>query len=248
MNPFFDSAGYLITDPLIASAECDAAIEQLASCGPIGARDLLKLDWCVSLAQNVVGHPVVAAVVPPASVPVQCTAFEKSPRRNWLVSLHQDLSIPVAEHVAHSDVSGWSRKGGVLYVQPPAVVLEQLVGVRVHLDPCRPDDGSLRLVAGSHVRGRLSEAEAFALRDRIGETECAVPRGAALVMRPLLLHASSKLKGNHVRRVLHFLFGPRELPFGLRWAHAVQPAARSERSTAPPLNARRALRGGACSA
>ncbi|MGE0387524.1 MAG: phytanoyl-CoA dioxygenase family protein [Gammaproteobacteria bacterium] len=221
MNRALDSAGFVITDPILSDEECSVVTEHLSRGGPIGARNLLQLDWCVTLARRIVRDPAVAAAVSQSAVPVQCTAFEKSPQRNWLVSLHQDLSIPVAEQVSHPELTGWSQKEGVLYAQPPAAVLEQLVAVRVHLDPCRPDDGSLRVVAGSHSRGRITDVEALALRDRAGEIECAVARGAVLIMRPLLLHASSKLKGNHVRRVLHFLFGPRELPFGLRWANAL---------------------------
>ena len=73
--------------------------------------------------------------------------------------------------------------------------------------------------------GRLDEAErawrrALALRDAFGETECTLTRGDALVLRPLLLHASSKGNGHSRRRVLHFVFGPRELPCGLRWPEA----------------------------
>jgi hypothetical protein len=41
-----------------------------------------------------------------------------------------------------------------------------------------------------------------------------------MLMRPLLLHASSRASGASRRRVLHFVFGPRELPFGLAWALA----------------------------
>ena len=44
--------------------------------------------------------------------------------------------------------------------------------------------------------------------------------GAALVLRPLLLHASSKASGESRRRVLHFLFAPADPPNGLRWQHA----------------------------
>jgi hypothetical protein len=42
-----------------------------------------------------------------------------------------------------------------------------------------------------------------------------------LVMRPLLLHASSKATSLTPRRVLHFLFGPPSLPLGLEWQWAV---------------------------
>jgi hypothetical protein len=41
------------------------------------------------------------------------------------------------------------------------------------------------------------------------------------LMRPLALHASSKANGASRRRVLHFVFGPPTLPFGLAWAHSV---------------------------
>ena len=44
--------------------------------------------------------------------------------------------------------------------------------------------------------------------------------GFAVLMRPLLLHASSKATGASRRRVLHFLFGPRQLLLGLAWANA----------------------------
>jgi hypothetical protein len=50
-----------------------------------------------------------------------------------------------------------------------------------------------------------------------GEIYVQVPRGGAMVMKPLLLHASSKASISGMRRVLHFVFGAAELPGGLRW-------------------------------
>jgi hypothetical protein len=38
-----------------------------------------------------------------------------------------------------------------------------------------------------------------------------------MLMKPLLLHASSKVSIDSGRRVLHFVFAPAELPGGLRW-------------------------------
>jgi hypothetical protein len=47
----------------------------------------------------------------------------------------------------------------------------------------------------------------------------AVPakRGDALLMRPLVLHASSTSSGSSLRRVLHFVFGPEVPLYGLAW-------------------------------
>jgi len=40
-------------------------------------------------------------------------------------------------------------------------------------------------------------------------------------MKPLILHASSKATSAARRRVLHFVYGPKVLPFGLQWKHAI---------------------------
>ncbi|WP_182990142.1 hypothetical protein [Massilia sp. Se16.2.3] len=48
-------------------------------------------------------------------------------------------------------------------------------------------------------------------------------------MRPLVLHASSKASGTSLRRVLHIVFGPPALPYGLRWQQPVVGAAQSGR-------------------
>lgn len=84
-----------------------------------GQRNLLKYPWCKALAERLQGMPAIAPLLPTSSVAVQCTYFEKTRARNWLVPLHQDLSIPVAERVEHPALRGWSEKDGALFVQPP---------------------------------------------------------------------------------------------------------------------------------
>ena len=96
-------------------------------------------------------------------------------------------------------------------------VREQLVAVRVHLDPCGDQDGPLRVVPRSHTLGVVDAMQATTVRDTRGDVVCAADTGSALVMRPLLLHASSKSSGTSRRRVLHFLYGPAQLPYGLQW-------------------------------
>lgn len=140
---------------------------------------------------------------------------------SWPVPVHQDLSISVAEQVESAELKSWSRKAGDLFVQPPVTVLEQLLAVRLHLDDCGEADGPLRVVPGSHKLGRIDAQQASLVRQQSGEHVCTAPQGSALLMRPLLLHASSKSTGTSARRVLHFLYGPKALPFGLQWREAV---------------------------
>ncbi len=214
--------GFALLPCLLDDHECHAMAGHLAR-APVaraGSRTLLSQPWCQALAQRLSSHVALAALLPPGLVAVQCTSFEKSAARNWLVPFHQDLGIAVAQRVEHPQLQGWSEKEGAQHVQVPAEVLERLVAVRLHLDACTAADGPLRVIPGSHRHGTLDEHAITAWRQRAAEVVCAAPRGSALLMRPLLLHASSKASGTSRRRVLHLVFGPRELPFGLRWPAA----------------------------
>jgi ectoine hydroxylase-related dioxygenase (phytanoyl-CoA dioxygenase family) len=186
-----------------------------------GSRRLLDEAWCAHLAGALRGDARIRSLLPRNAVAVQCTLFDKSRTKNWLVTLHQDLSIPVSSRVDSPECSGWSEKEGQLYVQPPISVLERLVAVRVHIDDCPAESGALRVVPHSHVEGRVDQARAEALRQHHGETVVPIAQGGVLVMRPLILHASSKATSQNLRRVLHFVFGPPKLPLGLEWRWAV---------------------------
>ncbi|MDC8012468.1 phytanoyl-CoA dioxygenase family protein [Tahibacter soli] len=211
--------GFALLRNVVAAGDCARLSHEVdaAFAGSVGARNPLAHAWCRDLAPRLAAHPALRPLLPDGHVATQCTYFSKSTSRNWLVALHQDLGIPVAARVDDARLSGWSRKDGVVHVQPPADVLEALVAVRVHLDDCGDADGPLRVVPGSHRHGRLAPDDENRLRDAHGLATCTARRGDALVMRPLLLHASSKASGPSRRRVLHYVFGPRELPWGLRW-------------------------------
>lgn len=222
-----DAQGYVLIPGVLDARAC-AGLAALAHHAAAAApRDLLAQPWCSALADRLLAHPGLRELVPAGHVAVQCTCFEKSTGHNWLVAWHQDLSIPVAQRVSAPGWSGWSVKDGQLFAQPPAAVLQDLLAVRVHLDTCGTDDGSLRLVPGSHRHGFVTGPQAAGLRAAYGEAAALAPQGAALLMRPLLLHASSKASGASRRRVLHFVFGPRSLPDGLQW-----PAARAGKPVA----------------
>ncbi|MEO6918597.1 MAG: phytanoyl-CoA dioxygenase family protein [Collimonas sp.] len=219
----FEIDGFAVISQLLtdsACAEISSSLAELRNKGA-GSRSLLELSWCKGLAQTIHRHPAIEELLPRDSVAVQCTYFEKSKEQNWLVPAHQDLSIPVRERIDHPALTGWSEKEGSVFVQPPDTVLQDVVAVRLHIDECGPEDGPLRVVAGSHLVGRLSDESVLIARDKLGEVVCPVVKGGALLMKPLLLHASSKAVGNSRRRVLHFVFGPRTLPFGLRWGHVI---------------------------
>ena len=210
--------GFAVTEPVLSRSFCEQLLQLIGATGQPGSRDLLEQAWCVALADQLRQCAQLAPLLTKRPVAVQCTYFEKSKDTNWLVPIHQDLSIPVKARVGHAALTGWSHKQSQLFVQPPVDVLDQLVALRVHLDACGNEDGPLRVVPGSHVRGVVDAQQAPAVRATMGEQICTVACGGVLAMRPLLLHASSKASGQGRRRVLHFVFGPARLPYGLEWA------------------------------
>ncbi len=215
-----DAVGFEILPYVLAEPECRVLAARLGACGTAraGVGDLLSHAWCRELARRIERHFGIARRLRPGAVAVQCTLFEKSTQHDWLIALHQDLSVPVRERASCEACRGSTQREGRVFVQPPLTVLEELLVARLHLDDCTASNGALRVVPGSHRHGRLSERRMQALRAASGEVVCAVPRGGVLLMRPLLMHASAKALEPTPRRVLHFVFGPPRLPEGLAWA------------------------------
>lgn len=214
----FAETGWLrLPSGLPAPAFDAAVVDGALDAGDAGSRNLLEQPWCAALVAPIRRRLGAMGLLSPEAVAVQCTLFRKAIDCNWKVPYHQDLSIPVAERVEHPDLSGWSMKEDGHYVQPPVALLDALLAVRLHLDACCADEGALRVVPGSHRLGRLPAARIAAIDKRDGEVVCTADVGDLVLMRPLLLHASSKAGRPNGRRVLHFLFAPPDPGCGLTW-------------------------------
>ncbi|MBL4673274.1 MAG: phytanoyl-CoA dioxygenase family protein [Arenicella sp.] len=172
----------------------------------VGTRNLLNFDWAISLAEELKVHREISSILGSSSNVIQCNYFSKNADKNWYVTLHRDLSIPVAEEIESDKWSGWNVKEGQLYAQPPRTVLESLVAVRIHFEDNDENNGALQVAKGSHKTDSDSSETIV----------CRVKAGDALAISPLVLHKSSKLKSGS-RRVLHFVFGPHNLPDGASW-------------------------------
>jgi ectoine hydroxylase-related dioxygenase (phytanoyl-CoA dioxygenase family) len=143
--------------------------------------------------------------------------FDKAPGANWKVAWHQDLSIAVRRRADVPGYGPWSVKAGVTHVQPPVQLLSNMLTVRLSLDDCGPDNGPLQVLPGSHAAGVLSPAQVAEWRRRVPPVACQVPPGGALLMRPLLLHASSEATSPRRRRVVHLEYAAGDLAGGLDW-------------------------------
>jgi len=159
----------------------------------------------------------VEVVLGEEAFPVRAILFDKTPEANWKVAWHQDLTIAVAEKREAAGFTAWSEKDGVCHVQPPTAILERMLTARIHLDPCGPENGPLRILPASHRKGRLSPTVISELRATGQQTVCTAEEGDALFMRPLILHASSPASNPAHRRVLHIEYSADFLPDSLQW-------------------------------
>jgi hypothetical protein len=184
-----------------------------------GGRNLLQVKAIAGFLHDGVVHDLIEEILGARAVAVRGLLFDKTADANWPVPWHQDLSVAIAERVEIEGWRNWTLKAGVHHVQPPCEILERMVTIRIHLDDCPAENGPLRVTPRSHRFGRLARGDAFRLRTTTSEHICALPRGGALVMRPLLLHASSPALRPAHRRVLHLEFAEENLlPSGLQWA------------------------------
>ncbi len=179
-------------------------------------RNLLAVPSVQGLAMSRPVREIMEIVLGPRCFAVRGIFFNKTRSSNWKVVWHQDLTIAVRERRDVDGFGPWTTKAGVLHVQPPAEIMGGILAIRLHLDESGLDNGPLRVISGSHREGRLS-AEQIGSREKQNSVTCTVPKGAALLMRPLLLHASSTCTNPKSRRVIHLEFAAAELPHGLEW-------------------------------
>ena len=186
-----------------------------------GGRDLLwrvprvlRLAWSpeiLSLAQSILGAKRVSG----------SRAFLRQDAGDELepsVASRSDDCRFVASRCRPDSVRGLARRGFRTLMHRRSS-LARMVTIRLHLDDSGPGDGPLRVLPGSHREGRLSGPAVAEWAGRAGAlaVDCNVNAGGAVVMRPLLLHASASRRSAGHRRVIHLEYAAEDLPGGLEW-------------------------------
>lgn len=186
-----------------------------------GFRNLLRQSSGVrEFAESKEIREIVEALQGSKSKPVRSIFFDKTPASNWYVTWHQDLSIAVEKRIDTEGYGPWSVKDGTIHTQPPREILEHIVSLRIHLDACPIENGAIKFIAGSHRNGIINPAEVATRAEACTSIACAAEVGDIILMRPLILHSSSKSTQPDHRRVLHLEFAAIDLPNGLSWTEA----------------------------
>lgn len=208
-----------ITEQLACIKQSDSTKQRGSSY--FGIRNLLSV---VPALQNLVILPVIRSLVDPIVGPqakaVRGLFFDKTPEANWKVPWHQDLTIAVRERKEVAGFTGWSMKAGSIHAQPPSRIMNEMLALRLHLDAANEQSGALKVIPGSHTRGRLSAEDMHKIREETKSVICLAESGDVVAMRPLLLHSSSVSTNASHRRVIHLEFCSLALPGGLEWCQS----------------------------
>ncbi|MBS1582046.1 MAG: phytanoyl-CoA dioxygenase family protein [Bacteroidetes bacterium] len=189
--------------PEVMAGNALFAIRNVLSLAP----GLLRTIWTDRLSSLVREHLGDNAFI------TKSIYFDKPSGSNWAVASHQDISISIDRAADVPGFSGWTNKRGIIGAIPPLHILESALTIRLHLDATDGTNGALHVIPGSHRAGIVPAPPVTRT-----EVICAVPQGGAMLMRPLLFHASRRSLSNAPRRVLHLEFNHLDLPEGLQWA------------------------------
>ncbi|MDW3649001.1 MAG: WYL domain-containing protein [Bacteroidia bacterium] len=154
--------------------------------------------------------------IDPNAFIVKAIYFDKTPQSNWFVSWHQDLPINVKEKIETPGFENWTFKEEIHSVQPPLDLSKNIFSIRIHLDDTDANNGALQVIPGSHNK-RLSDEEIKVISSNSIPSLGELAAGGIQIIKPLILHASSKSKSQKRRRVIHIDFASMELPGELEW-------------------------------
>jgi hypothetical protein len=229
----FDRDGFAIINNVLAPDQVAELIEATRICSSTsrdgvlerggevyGVRDLIwRVPEIRRLAQSPEMLELVDATLGPGAFVVRGLFFDKTLSTNWNLPWHQDLTIAVNARRDEPGFGPWTLKAGIPHVHAPAGLLERMVTLRLHLDDCALYSGPMRVLPGSHTNGKLDAGTIASWSARAGEVavDCVVPAGGAVIMRPLLLHASASGTREGHRRVIHLEYAAQALPDGLEW-------------------------------
>lgn len=154
--------------------------------------------------------------ISPNAFVVKSIYFDKPPNANWIVNLHQDVTINVTGKTDDLNYTKWRKTKNRIAVQPPLEILQQMFTIRIHLDSCTRQNGALSVIPKSHLEEIIEMKNITTTLKAIAEI-CEVRRGGVLLMKPMILHSSKRSENQMNRRVIHIEFSSNELPDNVDW-------------------------------
>lgn len=222
------TAGFTVIDNIFTVGEISAIAAEIAKADASGpafrkTKDLFAIRRFLKEIPSVRGlifteklNDVIHSLFGTGYFVVKSIYFDKPGQSNWFVAWHQDLTISVDKKLPVQGFGPWTVKHSQFAVQPPLEILEHIFTIRIHLDDTDENNGALKVIPGSHLKGVYRPETIDWEKESI--ITCNVHKGGIMIMRPLLLHASDRAINNNNRRVIHIEFANSCLPENLQWA------------------------------
>lgn len=106
---------------------------------------------------------------------------------------------------------------GIIHVAPPFDIINDMIMLRAHLDPCGEDNAPLLIAPGSHLLGRIPANEVAVIARKLGSVPCLAGIGDIWLYATANAHASDRAATPIRRRVLQVDYANETLPGDLRW-------------------------------
>jgi ectoine hydroxylase-related dioxygenase (phytanoyl-CoA dioxygenase family) len=161
---------------------------------------------------------IAASFLGQKAQPVRAVLFDKTQATNWALGWHQDRTVCVRRRIEADGFGPWSIKDGLKHVEPPFLLLEAMVTLRVHIDAAPETNAPLLIAGGSHKLGKIRQGDIEEVIHRSDIFACLAESGDVWAYSTPILHASKRAENPQRRRVLQIDYAAADLPGGLEWA------------------------------
>jgi ectoine hydroxylase-related dioxygenase (phytanoyl-CoA dioxygenase family) len=219
LEKFYEN-GYLIIPGVVNSSEIEFLKSEISyhlsqSSSSVTRHLSAKVKAIQNLANSTQINAILSKCFQSEFQLVRTLYFNKTQKANWGVPWHQDKTITLPEKNDLPNFKAWSIKEGILHVQPPLEVMQNIITVRIHLDAAHEKNGALKVMPKSHRLGLLKSSQIEEIKNTWKAVTCKVNAGDVLIVSPLILHASNKAIEPSDRRVIHLEYSSnRLLQFG----------------------------------
>jgi ectoine hydroxylase-related dioxygenase (phytanoyl-CoA dioxygenase family) len=217
--------GFFIAQQFYTCNFIDEIIEQLGRYNVLqyGKQEISQFNLVtyIPFIKNLAHSPqlisLVKQVLGDDALPTNAFVLDKTQDNNWGLDWHQDLKIAVKRKIETGGYDNWTVECGIPHAIPPKEILEKRLSVRIHLDDCFIENGTILIAPGSHKFGIVRD-KAEIERIAAGETlYCEISKGGVMFITPLLLHKSPYSITSKQRRILQIDYVGTSLVNGLEW-------------------------------
>src|SRR6476620_6712573 len=134
-------------------------------------KDLAHSQQLISLVKQVLGGN---------TFPTNAFVLDKTQDNNWALDWHQDLKIAVKRKIETKGYDNWTVEFGIPHTIPSKEILDKRLSVRIHLDDCFIENGTILIAPKSHKFGIFKDKAEI---ERITANEtlyCEIRKGGAL--------------------------------------------------------------------